>query len=149
MILVAFRHGLRVAELVALRRDQVDLKQGEMHVVRRKRGKPSTHPLDAAEIRALGKLLRPAPESPFVFVAEGGGPLTDSTVRKIVARAGVAAGLDISVHPHMLRHACGYALANRGVDTRRIQEYLGHRNIVHTVRYTELSSRRLRDIWRD
>lgn len=147
MVLVAFRHGLRAAELVALRRDQVDLDAGELHVRRAKRGKPSTHPLDGAEIRSLRKLLRDAPESPFVFVTERGGPLTDSTWRKIVARAGVAAKIGLAVHPHMLRHACGFALANRGIDTRTIQDYLGHRNIQHTVGYTTLAPGRFRNLF--
>ena len=76
-------------------------------------------------------------------------PLTAATVRKLVARAGVKAGLDFPVHPHMLRHACGYWLANAGYDTRAIQHYMGHKNIQHTVRYTELSAARLNGFWRD
>lgn len=149
MVLVAFRHGLRAAELVGLRRDQIDLAAGELHVRRAKRGKPSTHPIEGDEIRALRKLLKDAPESPFVFTTERGGPLTDSTWRKVVARAGTAAGIGLAVHPHMLRHACGFYLANRGIDTRTIQDYLGHRNIQHTVRYTALAPGRFRGLWRD
>jgi type 1 fimbriae regulatory protein FimB/type 1 fimbriae regulatory protein FimE len=84
-----------------------------------------------------------------VFKNERGGPLTDSGVRKIVARAGEAAELGFSAHPHMLRHACGFKLANEGHDTRAIQHYLGHRNIQHTVRYTELSPDRFKRFWTD
>ncbi len=146
MILVAYRHGLRVSELVSLRWDDVDLKEGLLHVRRRKNGTPSTHPLRGPEIRALRRLGR---KGPYVFVSERGGPLTDSTFRKVVARAGVAAGLGLPVHPHMLRHACGFKLANDGQDTRAIQHYLGHRNIQHTVRYTELSADRFKDFWED
>lgn len=149
MILVAFRHGLRVSELVALRRDQLQLDSGTMHVNRRKRGKPSTQPIDGAEIRALRKLFRESPDSPFVFTTERGGPLTDGTFRKIVQRAGQVAGLGCFTHPHQLRHATGYALADRGLDTRSIQDFLGHRNIQHTVRYTELAPERFRSIWDD
>ena len=149
MILLAYRHGLRVAELIALRWEQVDLKQGVLHVRRRKNGSPSTHPLRGPEIRALRKLAREYPETPYVFVTERKGPLTDSGFRKIVARAGAVAGLDFPVHPHMLRHSTGFKLANDGQDTRAIQHYLGHKNIQHTVRYTELSSDRFKEFWDD
>jgi integrase len=149
MILLAYRHGLRVAELIALRWDQVDLKQGVLHVRRRKNGSPSTHPLHSPEIRALRRLAREYPETPYVFVTERKGPLTDSTFRKIVARAGEVAGFDFPVHPHMLRHSTGFKLANDGQDTRAIQHYLGHKNIQHTVRYTELSSDRFKEFWDD
>jgi type 1 fimbriae regulatory protein FimB/type 1 fimbriae regulatory protein FimE len=149
MILLAYRHGLRVSELVALRWEQVDLKQGVLHVRRRKNGAPSCHPLRGPEIRALRKVARECPATPYVFVTERRGPLTDSAFRKIVARAGEAAGFDFSVHPHMLRHSTGFKLANDGHDTRAIQQYLGHRNIQHTVRYTELAADRFNDFWED
>jgi type 1 fimbriae regulatory protein FimB/type 1 fimbriae regulatory protein FimE len=149
LIRTAYRHGLRVSELVALRRDQLDLANGRLHVRRVKRGTPSTHPLFGPEIRELRRLLRTAPESPYVFTTERLGPLTDSGVRKIIARAGAAAGIAFPVHPHMLRHATGYKLANDGQDTRAIQLYLGHRNIQHTVRYTELDANRFKGFWRD
>lgn len=149
MILIAYRHALRVSELTALRWDQVDLAQGVLHVRRRKNGNPSTHPLHGPELRALRRIQRDYPDSPYVFTGERKGPLTDSTVRKMVARAGTAAGLEFPVHPHMLRHAAGYKLANDGQDTRAIQHYLGHKNISHTVRYTELSPERFKDFWQD
>ncbi len=150
MILVAFRHGLRVSELVALRWDQVELDQGLLHVRRRKNGIPSTHPLRGRELRALRQLERKKKrDAPYVFVSERKGPMTDSAFRKIVARAGVAAGIALPVHPHMLRHATGYKLANDGQDTRSIQHYLGHKNIQHTVRYAELSPERFKDFWKD
>ena len=147
LILIGYRHGLRVSELIALRWDMVDLKQGRIHVTRLKGGSDSVHPLRGPEIRALRRLQRDY-DSPYVFCSERRGPLTASSVRKLVARAGEKAGL-VNVHPHMLRHSCGYFLANRGIDTRAIQAYLGHRNITHTVRYTELSDQRFRDFWRD
>lgn len=149
LILLAYRHGLRVSELVALRWDQVDLQGGVLHVNRSKNGSPSTHPLRGPELRALRKLGRDYPNTPYVFVTERRGPLTDSAVRKLIARAGRVAGLAFPVHPHMLRHACGYKLANDGHDTRAIQHYLGHRNIQHTVRYTELAPDRFKTFWRD
>ena len=149
LILLAFRHGLRVSELVALRWDMVDLKQGLLHVSRLKNGVDSTHPLRGPVIRALRKLGRGYPDTPYVFVTERKGPLTTSAVRKIVARAGESAKIGMPIHPHMLRHSTGYKLANDGHDTRAIQHYLGHRNIQHTVRYTELASGRFNDFWQD
>ncbi len=149
LILIGYRHGLRVSELVSLRWDQIDIKQGLLHVSRLKNGTPSTHPLRGPEIRALRRLQRDQEASPYVFTTERGGPLTTSTVRKLVARAGEVAGLGFPVHPHMLRHGTGFKLANAGHDTRAIQHYLGHKNIQHTVRYTELESERFRNFWSD
>ena len=149
LILLAHRHGLRVAELVALRWEQVDLAQGLLHVTRLKGGTPSTHPLRGPELRALRQLQRAYPVTPYIFVSERKAPLTTAAVRKIVARAGEVAGLGFPVHPHMLRHATGYKLARDGHDTRAIQHYLGHRNIQHTVRYTELAPDRFQGFWSD
>ena len=149
LILIGYRHGLRVSELVGLRWEQVDLKAGLLRVNRVKNGTPATHPLRGPELRALRKMAREYPDSPYVFSSERKGPLTGSSVRKIVARAGKKADIPFPVHPHMLRHACGYKLANDGQDTRAIQHYLGHKNIQHTVRYTELSANRFKDFWQD
>jgi type 1 fimbriae regulatory protein FimE len=149
LIALMYRHGLRVSEAVALRWDQVDLKAGLLHVNRLKNGAPSTHPLRGPELRQLRELRRDYPEGPYLFVSERGGPMMASNVHKLVARAGVAAKLPFPVHPHMLRHACGFKLANDGQDTRALQHYLGHRNIQHTVRYTELAPDRFKNFWRD
>ncbi len=149
LILMDYRHGLRVSELVALRWDMVDLKQGLLHVSRLKNGVASTHPIRGPEIRALRRLKRDYPDTPYLFVTERKGPLTTSAVRKILARAGEHAKIGLPVHPHMLRHSTGYKLANDGHDTGAIQHYLGHKNIQHTVRYTELSANRFKDFWTD
>ncbi len=149
LILIAYRHGLRVGELVSLRWEQIDLEQGVLHVIRSKHGTASNHPLGGSELRALRKLRREYGESRYVFVTERRGPMTASNFRKMIGRAGQAAALPFLAHPHMLRHACGYKLANEGHDTRAIQHYLGHKNITHTVRYTELASDRFKSIWQD
>jgi len=149
LIMLAYRHGLRVSEIVGLRWHAVDLKQGVISVKRLKNGVDTTHPLRGPEIRALRKLKRDYPDTDYVFVTERRGPMTASTVRKLVSRAGREARLEISVHPHMLRHSTGYKLANDGHDTRAIQHYMGHKNIQHTVRYTELSPNRFKDFWQD
>jgi type 1 fimbriae regulatory protein FimB/type 1 fimbriae regulatory protein FimE len=149
MLLLAYRHGLRVSELVALRWEQVDLPGGVLHVRQRKNGLATTHPLYGPEIRALRALARAYPDTPYVLVSERKGPLTDATVRKIVARAGAVAHLGFPVQPHMLRHATGFTLANDGHDIRVIQHYLGHKNIQHTVGYTVLAADRFQGFWSD
>jgi type 1 fimbriae regulatory protein FimB len=149
MILLAYRHGLRVSELTGLRREQVDLRQGLLHVHRRKNGLPSTHPLRGPELRALRKVFRDYPETAYVFLSERRAPMTAATFRKLIARAGDAAGLGMPIHPHMLRHSTGFKLANDGQDTRAIQHYLGHRNIQYTTIYTQLAPNRFNDFWKD
>jgi integrase len=149
LVLMAFRHGLRVTELVSLRWDAVDWVGGNLHVARVKNGTPSTHPIRGLELRALRQLRRDWPDSPYLFVTERGGPLSTSNVRKIVARLGVAAKLGFPAHPHQLRHATGYALANKGVDTRSLQAYLGHRSIASTTVYTDTAPGRFKDFWHD
>ena len=149
MILVAYRHGLRASELTDLRWDQVEFASAALHVRRVKQGTPSTHPILGDELRALRRLQREQePKSPFVFTSERSTPFTTAGFARMIERAGVEARLGFKAHPHMLRHACGYALANKGHDTRALQAYLGHRNIQHTVRYTELSPTRFKDFWR-
>jgi len=149
MVLVAYRHGLRVSELVDLRWDQIDFGTGTLHVRRVKKGTPATHPIVGDELRALRRLQREQEsKSPFVFVSERGAPFTTAGFARMFERIGKAAGLESKVHPHMLRHACGFKLANDGVDTRSLQAFLGHRNIQHTVRYSELSPERFKDFWR-
>lgn len=146
LILIAFRHGLRVSELVALKWSEVDFDNQQLHVTRLKNGKPSVHPLPGDEMRVLRKLHTQADGSAFVFTSERGGPLDARTVRHVVAEAGKVAGIPFA-HPHQLRHACGFKLANDGRDTRLIQGYLGHKSITHTVHYTELSPHRFNDLW--
>jgi integrase len=152
MVLLAFRHGLRAAEVCDLRWEQIDFNAATLHVRRIKHGTPATHPLTGREMRALRKHQREAsPRAPgaFVFVSERGAPLSAPGFSRMVERAGRAAKLGIKVHAHMLRHACGYALANAGHDTRALQAYLGHRNIQNTTRYTALAQDRFARFWHD
>lgn len=147
IVLIMFRHGLRVSEAINLRWDQVDFKTGQIHVNRLKNGRAATHYLEGDEMRALRRLKRESQSNPFIFVTERKGPMTRSNVGKLVKRAGEISGIDFPVHPHMLRHATGYYLANKGIDTRIIQDLLGHVSITHTVRYTELSPVKFKGLW--
>ena len=148
MILLAYRHGLRASELVDLQWHQIELNTGRLHVRRNKRGTPSVHPLQGDEIRALRRLRREQEASPHVFQSERGGPMAAKSFGQLIERVGKHAGMSFGCFPHMLRHACGYALANAGHDTRALQAWLGHRNIQHTVRYTELAPDRFKDFWK-
>lgn len=150
LIGVMFRHGLRVAEAVALTWDSVHFDEGTIHVQRVKRGKAATHYMPADEIRELRRLQREqTTASRFVFTSERRGPLSTRSVHAIVQRAGEEAGIVFPVHPHQLRHAKGYALANKGTATRAIQDYLGHRDIKSTVGYTALAPNRLKGLEED
>jgi site-specific recombinase XerD len=149
MVLVCFRHGLRVGELVSLEWSQIDFNAANLHVRRLKGSTDAVHPIRGDELRALRRLQREQePKSAFVFTSERGSPFSTAGFLRMVQRAGEAASLDFPVHPHMLRHATGFKLANDGVDTRTLQAYLGHKSIGNTVRYTELSATRFKDLWR-
>jgi integrase len=140
------------SELVALRWDDIDFSTSKLHVRRAKGGTASVHPLRAKELRALRRLLRETPEgqrATYLFVSERMAPLSVAGYQRMVARAGRVAGFGFLVHSHMLRHSTGYKLANDGHDTRAIQDYLGHRSIASTVRYTALAPDRFKHFWRD
>jgi integrase len=138
LVLLAFCHGYRVSELVALTWAQVHLDTKLLDVCRVKAGTPSVHPLEPDEVKLL-KALQPAVgrKGP-VFLSEREQPIADSTVKKLVAKLGRAAGFGFPVHVHQLRHACGYAKINAGWDVRHLQAWLGHRNIQHTAHYAQL-----------
>jgi type 1 fimbriae regulatory protein FimB len=152
------RHGLRVSEACQLKLSDIDLQGKTMHVKRKKNGVSTTHPLYNGEVKAIKDWMLKRQEMSLdaltlgagntLFISERRRPLERSNVCKMVNTFAKAAGLsELNVHPHMLRHSCGYDLANRGVDMRCIQGYLGHRNIQHTVRYTELSPTRFANLY--
>jgi integrase len=143
-----YRHGLRASELCDLQWSQVELASGRLHVRRAKNGSPSVHPMQGDEIRALRRLQREQGPSSHVFMTERDGPMTPKAFHALFGRIGARAKMPFPIHPHMLRHGCGYALANAGHHTRALQAWPGHKNIQHTVRYTELSPHRFKDFWR-
>jgi integrase len=145
LLRLTYRHGLRAKEARLARWSQFDLDNPGIktfHVQRVKGSDDSTHTLDRDEVAGLRK-LREGADGPYVFVSERGGPISADTVARIVTEAAEAAGIGFHVHPHMLRHSAGHMLADEGLDTRLIQDFLGHRDIRNTVRYTKLSPHRL------
>lgn len=149
IILLMYQHGLRISELCALKWAQFNLEEGLFHVQRLKRGKPATHYLTKKAVRGLKQQYTRTNSYEHVFISERLAPLTPSTVRKMIALAGLEAGLGAAIHPHMLRHGTGYKLANDGRDLRTIQDFMGHRNVNHTVRYTELAPERFKGLFSD
>jgi type 1 fimbriae regulatory protein FimB/type 1 fimbriae regulatory protein FimE len=146
MILIAFRHGLRVSELVHLQWSAIEFESATLHVGRSKGGAEGTHYLAGDEMRVL-RALRRESQGAFLFVSERGAPFSPSGFAKLMERVGKAAKMPFKVHPHQLRHACGFSLANRGVDTRTLQAYLGHRSISSTTRYAALAPGRFKNLW--
>ena len=144
MILVAYRHGLRASEVCDLQWHQIELDVGRLHVRRAKKGTPSVHPIRGDEIRALRRLRHEIPTEAYVFASERGGPISPMGFHHLIQRLGKAAKMLFAIHPHMLRHACGFKLANDGHDTRALQHYLGHKNIQHTETSTPPAQRHRR-----
>src|SRR5208282_1093976 len=152
LLLLMFRHGLRVSEACGIKLDQVDPESRVLHVARLKGGLSTTQPLRSDELRAISAWLkeraRMKPIGKAFFVSEQHKQLHRSTVNLLMQTYSKAASLPLLAHPHMLRHACGFALADQGADTRLIQDYLGHRNIQHTVKYTATNPVRFEKLWR-
>jgi integrase len=150
LIMVAYRHGLRAVEACDLEWSQVEFgRNASLHVRRAKSGKPAVHPIRGDELRMLTALRKEYTDSRYVFTTERGTPFTTDAINRLVKIIGQRAKLAMPVHFHMLRHSCGYKLANEGIDTRAIQDWLGHVSITHTTRYTQLSQTRFKDFWRD
>ncbi|MEH4990356.1 tyrosine-type DNA invertase [Enterobacter asburiae] len=152
LIYMSFIHGFRVSEVRHLQLSDLDLNEGSLYIHRLKQGFSTSHPLLGKEVRAIKAWLKvrrsmPGAESDWLFVSQKGTPLSRQRIYNLIQRLGEKAGLSLCSHPHMLRHACGFALADRGIDTRLIQDYLGHRNIRHTVRYTASNAERFEGVW--
>ena len=148
LILAMFRHGLRVSEAIDLRRDEVDLDHARLWIRRLKNGLAVEHPIAGDELRAIKRYFCSRTDAlPWVFVSEREQPLTRQSVNYLVAMAAERAKLP-PVHSHMLRHSCGFYLANRGYDLRLIQDYLGHRDPKHTAHYTRVAGSRFEGLWR-
>jgi type 1 fimbriae regulatory protein FimB len=152
MLFLAYRHGLRVSELVGLRMHHLNLETAKLWVPRLKGSLSTEQPIEGDALRAVRHWLRArasmrGKDLPWLFLSERGA-MSRKAVNYLMAEAGKRAGLPCHVHPHMLRHSCGYYLANKGYDTRLIQDYLGHKNIQHTVRYTRTASTRFEGLWR-
>jgi integrase len=152
MILLAYRHGLRVSELINLRWDRIDLVECKIRVDRLKGSNSGDHPLQGDEIREIKAWQRRHGSGIYVFLSEQGAPLTRRGFHRVIANAGVKAGLSFPIHPHMLRHACGYHLVNKGyagkgMDIHPLAEFLGHKNIQNTVRYSVLDTKKFIGAW--
>jgi type 1 fimbriae regulatory protein FimB/type 1 fimbriae regulatory protein FimE len=148
--LLIYRHGLRVSEACDLRWDDIDLRKRTIMIRRLKGSTDSIHYLERDEHKALGALWREhaKSKSAYVFINERGHPFGRMGIGRMIERAGEAAKLPFPVHVHMLRHSTGFALAARGMDTRRLQHFLGHASITNTVRYTAMSPEPFKDVWR-
>jgi len=147
ILLTMYRHGLRVSEAVGLRRDEVDLDRARLWVRRLKNGLSVEQPIAGDELRAVRRHLATRKDAlPWLFLSERGQPLTRQSVNYLITAAATRAGV-APVHPHMLRHSCGFALADKGHDLRLIQDYLGHRDPKHTVHYTRIAGSRFEGIW--
>jgi len=146
--LLIYRHGLRVSEACDLRWDDIDLARRTIIVRRLKGSTDSTHYLERDELAGLKRLQRDGAKSAYVFVNERGQPFGRMGIARMIERAGKAAKLPFPIHVHMIRHSTGYALAGKGMDTRRLQHFLGHASITNTVRYTAMSPEPFKDVWR-
>ena len=149
LITMMFRHGLRVSEAINLKWDHVDFKDSVLHVTRVKNGKDAVHPLSGIELRLLRRLEREPNKQRHLFLSERKCPMSNIRIHSTIKLLGDKSGIDFPIHPHMLRHSCGYYLANKGIDLRAIQMYLGHANIANTVIYTQLNSNAFNGFWKD
>lgn len=147
LLLLMYYHGLRISEACRLRWSNINFDHATIWVSRSKGSISGTHPLSGTELRNLRKLKSQCGNSPYLFLLKEGVPISEHGIRKLIERLGIRAGLEIPIHPHMMRHSCGYKLINEGRDLRLVQTWLGHANISNTVRYTALAPNQFKDFW--
>jgi site-specific recombinase XerD len=153
MIFMLYRHGLRESELCNLKLEQIDTEEGRLHLQRLKGSNSFSHPIDGEELRLIRRYLRfkegkKGDSLPYFFISDRGNQLCRDTVSKAVKACATKGGItDKKITPHMLRHGCGFYLANKGYDVRVIQDYLGHKNIQNTVIYTQLTGKQFEGMW--
>jgi len=148
IILTMFWHGLRVTELCQLKVSDLNIKTGQLHVNRVKSSLSTTHPIRPEVLRALKRYLKTRDSAlRTLFLNQHGDQFERQGINWVLKSLSKFSALPFPVNPHMLRHGCGFALANMGHDARLIQDYLGHKNIQNTVIYTRTSAKRFEAIW--
>ncbi|EAQ9103173.1 tyrosine-type recombinase/integrase [Salmonella enterica] len=154
LFIMAYEHGLRVSEIRHIMINDLDMGSKTIYIRRLKNGFSTIHPLQKKTHRLITAWLSIRPEylghdgdTGNLFLSQKGKPLSRQWIYRLTKMYSKKAGLTVNVHPHMFRHGCGYALADQGLDTRLIQDYLGHRNIHHTVRYTASNPGRFHQVW--
>jgi integrase len=153
LLLMMYIHGCRISEALSITFSDIDFNSGHIYIRRSKHGFSTIQPLLNRESDALFNWLKirqgytNSSLSQYIFISQRGRTLSRKQAYNIVKDAGHAAGIPVATYPHMLRHSCGYALADRGMNTRLIQDYLGHKNIRHTVHYTASNAQRFANMW--
>jgi type 1 fimbriae regulatory protein FimB/type 1 fimbriae regulatory protein FimE len=147
LILLAYRHGLKVGELTGLRWSKVDFERKLLRFARLRKDVPSTHPLLSDELKALRRLRRDYPAGAWLFVNSRGEQLTERSVNRIITDAGLAARLKFTVSPRTLRRSCGRNLALAGHDLHAVQRFLRLEDLTQIIRYLELPKNPFRDFW--
>ncbi|EDP9872206.1 tyrosine-type recombinase/integrase [Salmonella enterica subsp. enterica serovar Gaminara] len=152
---IIYRHGLRVSELTGIKISDLDMSEKTIYIRRLKNGFSTIHPLQNETWQLIKKWLKirrvyiKNEDEGWLFLTERGKRISRQWIYKLTREYGKIAGFSLKIYPHMFRHSCGYALANQGLDTRLIQDYLGHRNINHTVHYTASNPARFSRVWRN
>ena len=146
LVLVMYRHGLRATEALAMQWQDINFKAQEIYIRRCKGSVSGAAPLWRDELKALSNYRKKSSDRShgFIWLGQGHKPLSYDGLYRLIKTLGEAADLPFPLHPHQLRHSCGYHSINKGHDVRLVQQLLGHKSITNTVRYTELAAGALR-----